>query len=190
MLHTFKTALLTISLFLGGLAPALANVQTFNLTWSGASFGNGASATGYISFDTALLNNPGYTGFSDMTGVSALSISVTGSSYGGNGTFGLSDYDVFQVNTGGGTLDLNSQWIGQAIPGVGTWGVNGGAFFLRSSSIDAPTGRGGAKLVTSGSEMMSLTSVAPVPEPETYAMLLFGLGLIGGIARRRKTNQA
>jgi hypothetical protein len=38
--------------------------------------------------------------------------------------------------------------------------------------------------------MMSLTSVAPVPEPETYAMLLFGLGLIGGIARRRKTNQA
>lgn len=27
---------------------------------------------------------------------------------------------------------------------------------------------------------------APVPEPETYAMLLAGLGLIAGIARRRK----
>jgi hypothetical protein len=29
-------------------------------------------------------------------------------------------------------------------------------------------------------------SVTPVPEPETYAMLLAGLGLMGGIARRRK----
>ncbi len=31
---------------------------------------------------------------------------------------------------------------------------------------------------------------APVPEPETYAMLLAGLGLMGGIARRRKATQA
>ena len=30
------------------------------------------------------------------------------------------------------------------------------------------------------------SNTAPVPEPETYAMLLAGLGLIGGIARRRK----
>lgn len=29
---------------------------------------------------------------------------------------------------------------------------------------------------------------APVPEPETYAMLLAGLGLVGAIARRRKAN--
>jgi hypothetical protein len=30
-------------------------------------------------------------------------------------------------------------------------------------------------------------SAAPVPEPETFAMLLVGLGLVGTIARRRKT---
>lgn len=29
-------------------------------------------------------------------------------------------------------------------------------------------------------------SVSPVPEPETYAMLLAGLGVMGAIARRRK----
>lgn len=29
-------------------------------------------------------------------------------------------------------------------------------------------------------------TITPVPEPETYAMLLAGLGLLGGIARRRK----
>lgn len=30
------------------------------------------------------------------------------------------------------------------------------------------------------------TSVAPIPEPETYAMLLAGLGLVGFVARRKK----
>ncbi|MFX9665008.1 FxDxF family PEP-CTERM protein [Acinetobacter baumannii] len=29
-------------------------------------------------------------------------------------------------------------------------------------------------------------SVTPVPEPETYALLLAGLGLIGAAARRRR----
>ena len=32
--------------------------------------------------------------------------------------------------------------------------------------------------------------IIPVPEPETYAMLLAGLGLMGAIARRRKAKQA
>ena len=32
--------------------------------------------------------------------------------------------------------------------------------------------------------------VTPVPEPETYAMLLAGLGLMGAVARRRKSKQA
>lgn len=32
--------------------------------------------------------------------------------------------------------------------------------------------------------------VSPVPEPESYAMLLAGLGLMGTIAVRRKSNQA
>lgn len=34
------------------------------------------------------------------------------------------------------------------------------------------------------------SSVTAVPEPETYAMLLAGLGLMGTIARRRKVKQA
>lgn len=37
--------------------------------------------------------------------------------------------------------------------------------------------------VTNGQDLLVLT---PVPEPETYAMLLAGLGLMGFVARRRK----
>jgi hypothetical protein len=29
-------------------------------------------------------------------------------------------------------------------------------------------------------------SISPIPEPETYALMLAGLALVGGIARRRK----
>lgn len=36
---------------------------------------------------------------------------------------------------------------------------------------------------------VSFKSVTPVPEPETYAMLLAGLGLMGAIARRRNTRK-
>jgi len=31
---------------------------------------------------------------------------------------------------------------------------------------------------------------APIPEPETYAMMLAGLGLMGFVARRRKQKEA
>lgn len=39
---------------------------------------------------------------------------------------------------------------------------------------------------TGGNRGSILASVSAVPEPETYAMLLAGLGLVGFIARRRK----
>jgi hypothetical protein len=32
------------------------------------------------------------------------------------------------------------------------------------------------------------TTIAAVPEPETYAMLMVGLGMMGFIVRRRRSN--
>ena len=38
--------------------------------------------------------------------------------------------------------------------------------------------------------IIDLPPIAPVPEPETYAMILAGLGLLGLVARRRKQKSA
>lgn len=43
---------------------------------------------------------------------------------------------------------------------------------------------------TQGGKYGYSTSITPVPEPESYAMFLAGLGLIGAIARRRKQQAA
>jgi len=57
----------------------------------------------------------------------------------------------------------------------GTAGAFGGAYW------------GGATLVTNNSFLSPPT--APIPEPETYAMMLAGLGLMGFVARRRKQKE-
>lgn len=36
--------------------------------------------------------------------------------------------------------------------------------------------------------LSSIATAAPVPEPETYAMLMAGLGVVGFVARRRRSN--
>ena len=47
-------------------------------------------------------------------------------------------------------------------------------------------GTNGARVSFDGVEIGSPGAVAAVPEPETYAMLLAGIGVIAAIARRRK----
>ena len=50
--------------------------------------------------------------------------------------------------------------------------------FLKNVTQDKATG-----------DLLSQT-IPPVPEPETYAMMLAGMGLVGVIARRRRAEQA
>ena len=67
-------------------------------------------------------------------------------------------------------------------------GQSSNLFFLHTTATDynyfAFFDLGSAGTYTMSQSFAALT---PVPEPETYAMLMAGLGLIGAVARRRKS---
>jgi hypothetical protein len=66
-------------------------------------------------------------------------------------------------------------------------GVNGTAAVPAFVSQLSTVGIHGAFMSVSGNEIGSPGAIAAaVPEPETYAMLLAGLGVVGAIARRRR----
>lgn len=77
--------------------------------------------------------------------------------------------DVAGLTSGYQTLTFNSLSVGKSysLTFSGKW-----------TGPDLPSG----KLVATGTPTVS---IAAVPEPETYAMFLAGLGIIGAIAKRR-----
>ena len=79
-----------------------------------------------------------------------------------------SDFSLFSAN-GGGTLGLN-------LLAVGSSNGSGAGNLLTQFNTQAG---GDVKVI------YEYNAVTPVPEPETYAMMLLGVGLVGGVARRR-----
>ena len=92
------------------------------------------------------------------------------------GLYGADLYNVFNV---GPTYDLSSA-IGP---------VSGNASLIQWSYSPIVT-TAGVLNFADGTSLGSFQAVVAVPEPETYAMILAGLGLLGVITRRRKVEQA
>lgn len=74
----------------------------------------------------------------------------------------------------------------------GDGGLGGGFTFANTNGVD-PLGLGASAGwycvgCWSPDHMQFSATMVPVPEPETYAMLLAGLGLLGFAARRRQQN--
>jgi hypothetical protein len=66
-----------------------------------------------------------------------------------------------------------------------------GSFGFSDSSINLAFTLGKAGVLQDGeSTVLGYELIMGVPEPETYAMFMAGLGLMGFIARRRKNGQA
>ena len=106
------------------------------------------------------------------------------------------------VNVGGnayagsGANAPKNTWNGSTVSSLGTWHTTGAiddqlAFYSITDTVG-----GGASAVTTvatyggtwsltSSEHLVYTAAAPVPEPGTWAMLIAGLMMVGGIARRR-----
>lgn len=97
------------------------------------------------------------------------------------------DNDIWfanDINKDGDLLDAGE--------GLARWASNGtaGSEFtgLYFDKFDPNVAYVNIQHPTSGNDrLIKITATAPVPEPQTYAMLLAGLGLMGATARRRKS---
>jgi uncharacterized protein len=99
---------------------------------------------------------------------------------------GSTDDDIWMA------VDLNHDGdLLDAGEGLKRWasnGINGSEFTgLYFSKTDPNVAYVNIQHPNGGNDLtLRLTATAPVPEPETYAMLLAGLAVVGGAARRRK----
>ncbi len=166
-----------------------AAVIYFDVNWSGAPNGNSATATALIGIDTSDIPNPGsYWGMPSW--FDSITITISGATS-GNGTFVKSDFSSIVWDTAGGTLDFDSELVGQPTSGQ-PWASNtsgtAGDFniFRASGSPTAPEGTGPFQITPSGSsDTLNLVSFQ-IPEPTTVtALIVGGFALVLSFNRRR-----
>jgi hypothetical protein len=152
-----------------GATSAIAAPVTFNFTFAG----NGATATGFITFESTLLNNPGVNDFElPNPAVLALQVTVSGAAA-GNGNFDIGSFDGVVFDTNGGTLDFSHALLGQPTSGS-PWGTpdsSGGDFNLFSAA-PGPRGVDYFTLGANGgnAQPMTLTTMAlAAPAPAAVA---------------------
>ncbi len=165
---------------------------SFDLRYSGAS-NNTAQGIGSVTFDKTSLPNPGtaLTSIEDrpphlnesLLTVLDFNLTITGAKV-GNGTFGLSDFDLFRWEANI-PLDLNSELIGQlnnfddfdfAFSPVKGSGAPISVFFLSIATNEDDE--------NVNADILTLTSMTPVPIPS--AAWLFGTGLMGLYLSQKK----
>jgi hypothetical protein len=160
----------------------------------------GASATVLCSNSTATTANAGYVSCQGPTSGNIAPGQTNTALFSGFGTFNLvgksddAGFGPFSANPGSGTsgsLSFDSPQTGFFVLGIkggpsySLYLFNGGVAGISALNFDTQgivKGNGSA-----GPSLSHLALFAqPVPEPESYALMLAGLGVVGAIVRRRR----
>lgn len=167
---------LAIIALLSAVLPAQAAVQSYNFTGAvDSGFYIGESYSGSFSFDDATIDMSDL----DITGLLSFDMSFLNTSYNFASLSGTPDVSFQDGSFLGLSLNIES-----VSPNVNFTFLPGSL-----NTSDAFTSYETTSGV-SGLGSITYTAAAPVPEPETYAMLLAGLGVMGIAVRRRKNTQA
>ena len=132
--------------------------------------------------------------YGDVNEVAKITAKYVG---GGSGIFTLTATGTHTAIWSLGTSGVISLGSGAVNGGTGAWTVSNpfGNKIVSSLVFTAALGVKAATCKKCNNQSdytfisLNATPVTPVPEPETYAMLLAGLGLMGVIARRRNTRK-
>ena len=181
------------------------NEYTFNYTVKNIAQGYAGSNTGldgftiYIPTAANVISSSTPVSYAGSPGYWTKGISTTGSldlSYGGSTSqnmvapagytaytwWGQNTESVYQIgSTATFSITLSNVAVGTNTVGVSTYFGNA-ASNNGQQFVNNPYGN----YTTFTTNTFSAVTVAAVPEPETYAMMLAGLGMVGFLARRRR----
>jgi choice-of-anchor A domain-containing protein len=165
----------------------LATTGSAAVQWGGLNITGSKKAVEVIDIDAKTLSSVSYFNFSNLNAGSTLILNVSGDKASFNGGYqGFENYNVlfnfYQATDLGVHTGLSANILAPKASVTGGSGVINGNVIVDSwsSSVQINANHFFKPVNVQG------YATAPVPEPESYAMLLAGLGLMGFIARRRK----
>jgi len=168
MKNSVKYFAVVAALYIG--LPAQAAVQTYNFNGvMDSGFYNGSSFSGSFSFDDATIDSIDL----DFANLLSFDMSFLNTSFTLANVDGVPDVSFQDGSFLGLALNANS-----ILPDVGFTFIPG-SFDSSDAFVAYDTNAG-----FSGAGSVNYTIAAPIPEPDSYAMLLAGLGLIGFASRR------
>lgn len=197
---TFNTPLRTYTPFnlvttsVPMLAPFFADVDTRNANSGVTQYGQ-STLNGHSVFGVNWLNVGYYDTQADKT--NSFQLLVTDRSDTGAGNFDFQfNYDNVTWETGSATSSAGVNGFGGNSARAGWSNGTTSSFELAGSAVNGALLNSGGNALVSHSlnstidgqynfQVRNGAVIPSVPEPETYAMLLAGLGLMGAVARRR-----